>query len=152
MPKPVIDPALEARLQAQAARLRRVRIALEISQAEAARTAGVSVFKWNRMELGQHHIDPLALQIFCDAHRIGADYVITAIRSTLPEWLQEKTRDIERDELEKARNGTLPPHEAADIWQRLAQAPPPPPSPPARPTSPRRKPKKVLHSLLGVVA
>jgi transcriptional regulator with XRE-family HTH domain len=84
-------PAREKELkQSQGGRLRHLRVALGLSQTEAATVAGVSLFKWHRMEKGEHPIDPLALQIFCDAHGTGADYVITAKRGTLRDDLQAK--------------------------------------------------------------
>jgi transcriptional regulator with XRE-family HTH domain len=94
-------PALEARQRAQGARLRHVRRALGLTQTAAADIAGVSIFKWHRMELGHHPIDPLALQIFCEAHKIGADYVITAKLSGLSEDLARKLVAMQLEDQEQ---------------------------------------------------
>lgn len=105
MPKPTIPPALETRLREQAARLRRLRIALNTSQAEAARLSGVSTYKWHRMERGDHPIDPLALQIFCEHHGTGADYVITARKATLRDDLLGSIALAEKEDREDQSPG-----------------------------------------------
>jgi transcriptional regulator with XRE-family HTH domain len=76
--------------EAQGERLRRLRVVLGVRQADAARLTGLTPFKWNHMEAGRHPIDPLALQMFCDAHGTGADYVITAKKATLRADLLDK--------------------------------------------------------------
>jgi transcriptional regulator with XRE-family HTH domain len=92
----------------QGARLRRLRVALGVSQTDAAAVAGLTKFKWNHMEAGRHPIDPLALQIFCDAHGTGADYVITAKRATLRDDLQAKIALQEAKDMKSEREAQSP--------------------------------------------
>jgi hypothetical protein len=117
--------ALEARQYAQAERLERLRAALGITQTAAAKIAGVSIFKWHRMEAGQHPIDPLALQIFCDAHKIGADYVITAKLSAL-EGREGLMKAVARLEMQAEQQYTppTPPRPATPPQPQMPQAEP----------------------------
>lgn len=143
MTKIVRDPANLERQRQQAARLRRLRIAHGISQADAARICSVSVFKFNRIELGQHPIDTSALELLFVEFGAGADYVISGKRSTLPDDLHDAIVMAELHEAQQARDGTLPVNRSADIWARLrseqAGQPPPHKSQPLAIRSKRKK-------------
>jgi transcriptional regulator with XRE-family HTH domain len=147
MPKlPAHGPKLDRKLERQedqAARLHRLRRAIGITQTKAAEVVGVTLFKWHKMEHGQHPIDPLALQIFCEEYGIGADYVILSTYTTLPPVLRGRVLEMEDEELQRAKAGKLPKGQSPDIRRRLAQQPPPlPPLPPAPNPHGRRKRKR----------
>lgn len=161
MLKTMRDPALQARQDAQAERLERLRRALGITQTAAAKIAGVSIFKWHRMEGGLHPIDPLALQIFCDAHSIGADYVITAKLAALTtDKYPDLLREVARLEMLDAEQHThrAPPRQASQAPEPQPATPPQAPhlyeKPAAAPDQQHRQSRKrrKTQTLLGVLA
>jgi transcriptional regulator with XRE-family HTH domain len=147
MPKlPPHGPKLDRkqeRQEDQGARLHRLRRALGISQTKASEIVGVTLFKWHKMEHGQHPIDPLALQIFCEEYGIGADYVILATYTTLPPVLRGRVLEMEDEELQQVKAGKVSEKASRDIRRRLGdQTPLQAPLPPAPNLHGRRKRKR----------
>jgi hypothetical protein len=72
----------------QKRRLRILRLTLEPTQAHAAIRAGVSSVSWNRMEVGDTEVSPIALARFCQSYGIaGAGWVISGELAGLPSRL-----------------------------------------------------------------
>jgi transcriptional regulator with XRE-family HTH domain len=140
--------ALETRKRVQGARLRRLRLALGLSQKQAAAIAGISNIRLNRMEAGVQSIDPLALQTFCEANRVGADYVIVASRSSLLAELRDRIAELEDQELEAAKQGQPREQTAPDILARHDALT----TPRTPPDHSRKRKQTPIGAILAVVA
>jgi transcriptional regulator with XRE-family HTH domain len=141
MAKQKLDPIKREQQERQAARLRRTRLALGITQTEAAKKAGVSVYKWNRMELGVHPIDTCALENFAATFETATDYVLVSNKEVLKSDIRKRIEDMETKEVVQAARGELA-RPSADIRHRLQQVHQDQPVAPPHPqTTPRSKRK-----------
>lgn len=145
MAKQKLDPVKREQQQRQAARLRRTRIALGITQTEAAKKAGVSVYKWNRMELGVHPIDTCALENFAKSYETATDYVLVSNKEVLKQEIKDRIARMEDREMQQAARGAPSQGTAADIRHRLEQAQQNGTAPPPPQATPRSKRKSLAQ-------